>query len=265
MLWLHILAFCTAVHSTELLDRNLGYRSPFQNHPQFARDTREIHARHVQHARRQVVGATGFDDEHYPTFYGADFSNSPFVWSGGVNFTHSVASGDPLNNSVLLWTRAVPDEVAVLGQPVSSQSPESVPVCVQFVIHATPELSGRPIDSGQAFTSYDVDFTVKVEATGLKPDTKYFYQFADCTNTSSTSPVGTTRTISSPDTPASQVNGGKDLTFAVFSCSQYQSGWFNAYGFAAHNTSADIFVHLGDYIPWRGTRFVSSCPVVWFG
>ncbi|KAI0312181.1 PhoD-like phosphatase-domain-containing protein [Amylostereum chailletii] len=109
-------------------------------------------------------------------------------------------------------------------------------------------MQGPPVDSGQAFTSYDVDFTVKVEATGLLPDTKYFYQFSDCTNSSSVSPMGRTRTISHADTPADEVNSGKDLTLAVFSCSQFQSGWFNAYGFAAHNTSADVFIHLGDYI-----------------
>lgn len=25
-------------------------------------------------------------------------------------------------------------------------------------------------------------------------------------------------------------------------------GWFNAYGFAAHNVTADVFIHLGDYV-----------------
>lgn len=71
------------------------------------------------------------------------------------------------------------------------------------------------------------------------------------------------------EAPANEVNGGKPLTFAVFSCSRYQDGkfaelygfgvlrtyiiihlpgYFNAYGVAAHNTSADVFVHLGDYV-----------------
>ncbi|TBU65612.1 PhoD-like phosphatase-domain-containing protein [Dichomitus squalens] len=155
-----------------------------------------------------------------------------------------VASGDPLDNSVLLWTRAV---------PIGSQLPDqSIPVCVSFKIFDNAKLSGRPVDSGDAFTTYDVDWTLKIEATNLKPDTHYWFQFADCTNTSTVSPVGNTRTISSPDTPAEQVNGGKPLTFAVFSCSQYQAGWFNAYGVAAHNTTADIFLHLGDYVPYTG-------------
>lgn len=52
------------------------------------------------------------------------------------------------------------------------------------------------MNAGEAFTSYDVDWTVKVEATGLHPDTKYFYQFTDCV-TESRSPIGATRTIAS--------------------------------------------------------------------
>lgn len=44
-----------------------------------------------------------------------------------------------------------------------------------------------------------MDFTLKVEATNLKPDTKYWFQFADCTNPKTVSPVGATRTISTPD------------------------------------------------------------------
>ncbi|KAF8885980.1 PhoD-like phosphatase-domain-containing protein [Infundibulicybe gibba] len=246
MHWLVLQLLCaSAAQATLLLDRNLAYRSPFADNPQLAHNTREIQKRHVQHARRQmdVADATKFDDEHYPTFYGADFSNSPFIWKGGLNFTHAVASGDPFDTSVLLWTRAVP-----LTSPDGQLPDQSVPACLSFAVHTSASLSGRPVDSGQAFTSYDVDWTLKVEAKGLKPDTKYFFQFSDCTNPKGVSPVGSTRTIASPNTPAKQVNGGKPLTLAVFSCSRYQDGWFNAYGAAVHNTSADIFVHLGDYI-----------------
>lgn len=240
-----LLSLCSLAYATKLLDRNLVYRSPFQDLPEFSRDTNAIHTRFIRHAKRQIGDATVFDDEHYPTFYGSDFSNSPFIWTGGVTFTHSVASGDPLGDSVLLWTRAVPTSVVDGSAPVPDQS---VPVCVTYKVFDSPSFYGDPVSSGEAFTSYDVDFTVKVEATGLNPDTKYWYFFADCTKSASTSPVGVTRTISKPDTPASLVNGGKNLSIAVFSCSRYQDGYFNAYGFAAHNTSADIFIHLGDYI-----------------
>ncbi|KAJ7940710.1 PhoD-like phosphatase-domain-containing protein [Mycena leptocephala] len=149
-----------------------------------------------------------------------------------------VASGDPLDTSVLIWTRAF---------PLGAGPDQSVPVCVSYKIFTSPAL-GKHIDSAEAFTSWDVDFTVKFEVSNLKPDTQYFYVFSDCTNPSTLSPVGRTRTLPSPNTPAALVNGGKPLTLAVFSCSQFQTGWFNAYGVAAHNTSAEIFVHLGDYI-----------------
>ncbi|KAL7283566.1 hypothetical protein ACG7TL_003001 [Trametes sanguinea] len=245
MLSLLLTAFALGVASgaTELFDRNLAYSSPFVGAPHLSHNTRALQARHVEYAKRQLSdteSSEGFKDEHYPTFYGGDFSNSPWVYSGGINFTHSVASGDPFDNSVLLWTRAVPKGAVLPDQ--------SIPVCVSFKIFDNAKLSGRPIDSGDAFTSYDVDFTLKVEAQNLKPDTHYWFQFADCTNPKTVSPVGMTRTIASPNTPAHQVNGGKPLTFAVFSCSRYQDGYFNAYGVAAHNTSADFFVHLGDYI-----------------
>ncbi|KAF8274942.1 PhoD-like phosphatase-domain-containing protein [Lactarius quietus] len=191
----------------------------------FSRDTNAIHTRFVRHVKRQFGDATVFNDDHYPTFYGSNFSNSPFIWTGGLAFTHPGASQnktktwETLAGSVLLWTRAVPTSVVDGSTPVPDQS---VPVCVTYKVFASP------------ITSYDVDFTVKVEATGL--NTKYWYIFADCAKSTSTSPVGVTRTISWPDTPASKVNGRKNLSIAVFSCSRYQ------------DASADIFIHLGDYI-----------------
>lgn len=112
---------------------------------------------------------------------------------------------------------------------------------MNYNVFKNVDLSGNPVDSGSAFTSYDVDFTVKVEAKNLKAYTKYWYQFADCADSATVSPVGTTRTIAhytsrlcaicgrTPTNllrkaPASKVNSGKPLTLAVFSCSQYQNG-----------------------------------------
>lgn len=88
------------------------------------------------------------------------------------NLLLAVASGDPFNTSVLLWTRAVP----LHNETGTGPSPESVPVCVSYSIFNDSSLEGTPIDSAQGFTSFDVDFTVKMEATGLEPDTKYWYQ-----------------------------------------------------------------------------------------
>ncbi len=85
-------ALAASSQATLLLDRNLAYRSPFIDHPevrqdmtlscqcyespaQHGLDTKSIHARHVQQSKRQIIDATPFKDEHYPNFYGSDFSN----------------------------------------------------------------------------------------------------------------------------------------------------------------------------------------------
>lgn len=115
-------ALALTASATQLLDRNLVYSSPFNGHPQvslrlvgvinglltylqFARDTKTIQKRHIQHAKRQMANSTGYTNEAYPTFYGQDFSNviitlvslyfslisptqSPYVWSAGIDFTH---------------------------------------------------------------------------------------------------------------------------------------------------------------------------------
>ncbi|KAH8832807.1 PhoD-like phosphatase-domain-containing protein [Flagelloscypha sp. PMI_526] len=212
-----------AIPALAVFDRNLGYHSPFL-----------VALRGTFLVVYPRPSQSSFNDEKYPTFYGSDFSNSPTVWSGGIHFTHS----DPWDTSVILWTRAAP----VDGSAVKP----SIPICVSYKISEAS--SGNVIDSGDAFTSYDVDFTVKVEATGLSPDTKYTYQFADCTNSKTVSPEGKTRTLPSPDAEPSYINGGTPLTFSVFSCAQYQNGWFNAYGVATHNISTDFYIHLGDYV-----------------
>lgn len=154
--------------------------------------------------------------------------------------------------------------------PTGTAQPDAAtPVCVSFGVWTAQDVSGAPVDHGQAFTSAEVDWTVKVEAGSLSPDSTYYYRFADCTNNATVSVTGTTRTLPSPDStstafnvyrfhaewelirllaPADQVNGGKPITFAVFSCANYPYGYFNAYSYAAEKVNADIFIHLGDYV-----------------
>lgn len=231
-----ILSLCLAGQAVGTpYKRNIAYHSPFESHPQLGYDTGSLGHRNIQ---RQVIDASRFKDEHYVLYGGADFTNAPFIWAGGVNFTHNVASGDPLSASVLLWTRAAPKDGAFPDQ--------SVPICVSFRIWDNERRAGAPVDSGDAFTSVDVDWTVKVEASNLLPDTWYWYQCADCANPKTTSPVGRTRTFANPNTPANKVNGGKRLQLAVFSCSNFPFGFFNAYRVASEK-QADAFIHLGDY------------------
>jgi alkaline phosphatase D len=92
----------------------------------------------------------------------------------------------------------VPSPIA-LNAASTAGPDQSVPVCVHFSVFNNEQLAGSPVAQGEAFTSYDVDFTVKVEATGLEPDTVYWYQFEDCAavqgGDKAKSPVGKTRTF----------------------------------------------------------------------
>ncbi|EMR71240.1 putative alkaline phosphatase-like protein [Eutypa lata UCREL1] len=170
-----------------------------------------------------------------------------------LTFTHGVASGDPYADSVILWTRAAPSTAsdrsnATVEGTAALYSHETNayikadpdPVCVQWSVFE-PSGGGDTAASGEAYTTSDIDFTVKVEATGLKPFTTYNYQFKIC-GTNTTSPLGRTKTAPTADDDVS------DIKLAVFSCSNYPNGYFNAYGNAARKDEHDYVVHLGDYI-----------------
>lgn len=136
-------------------------------------------------------------------------------------FTHSVASGEPAADSMLLWTRYV---------PVSGDSAH-----VRAEVSPTRDFA-RIVARGEQITGGWRDWTVKITVDGLDPATTYFYRFvAD----GGTSPIGQTRTL--PQGNAARFRA------AVFSCSNLAYGYFNAYGHAADRDDFDVAVHLGDY------------------
>ena len=135
-------------------------------------------------------------------------------------FYHGVASGDPLNNSVIIWTRVTPKNH---GQ-----------VKVNYQI-STDSTMNVIVDSGIFETDSSRDYTVKVDIKNLLPGTTYYYQFRAFDKKS---PIGRTKTIAENPT---QVR----LGFA--SCSNYAWGYFNAYRIMAEDT-LDAVIHLGDYI-----------------
>jgi alkaline phosphatase D len=137
-------------------------------------------------------------------------------------FYHGVASGDPLEDKVIIWTRVTPDEDATID--------------VTWKIATDPNLTNI-INTGITSTSADKDYTVKVDVTGLSPSTTYYYSFNALGKESIT---GRTRT-----TPTESVD---HLRFAVVSCSNYQAGYFNAYRKIAERKDLDAVIHLGDYI-----------------
>ena len=141
----------------------------------------------------------------------------------GPVFQHGVASGDPLADRVILWTRATPrtDRAALR---------------VGWVVAADPGLASV-VASGSFVTGAWRDYTVKVDATGLAPASTYYYAF-DAEG--ERSPVGRTRTL-----PTGSV---ERLRIAIASCANLAYGWFNAYRRIAERAELDLVIHLGDYL-----------------
>jgi len=142
-----------------------------------------------------------------------------------IPFPHGVASGDPLPESVLLWTRIAVDDTAT----------EMVPV--NWEVASDPAFENI-VQVGRVTAPRVDDFTVHVEVGGLSPHTTYYYRFIDRSGESSA--IGRTRTAP---------RGAHDhLRFAVASCSSIYSGYFNAYRRIAERSDLDLTIHLGDYL-----------------
>lgn len=139
-----------------------------------------------------------------------------------VDFGHGVASGDPLSDRVILWTRISPQIDA--------------PVSVKWRICEDADMQYE-VNSGTFTTDASRDYTVKVDADGLMPNTWYFYQF-EAGNKKSV--IGRTKTAAE--------TGLDRLRLAVVSCSSFPHGYFNVYRVLSERNDLDAIVHLGDYI-----------------
>ncbi|MBI1193215.1 MAG: hypothetical protein GC205_08575 [Bacteroidetes bacterium] len=138
-------------------------------------------------------------------------------------FSQGIASGDPMTDRVMLWTRVDglgPDERAELIWQVAADS-----MFVQLI--ATGNTVAKP----------NRDHCVHVDAVGLEPDFEYYYRFG--TSAGIFSAVGRVRTL--PEET-------DHVKLAVFSCASIWAGYFNAYRMAASNHNIDFIVHLGDYV-----------------
>ncbi|PZP36549.1 MAG: alkaline phosphatase [Roseateles depolymerans] len=137
-------------------------------------------------------------------------------------FAHGVASGDPLSDRLVIWTRIT---------AVGDAAPR-----VYWEVATDPDFA-HVVRTGLQATNSTRDFTVKVDVAGLQPGTLHFYRFL-CGGQYSV--IGRGRTL--PVGDVSQVK------LAVFSCSNYPAGLFHAYGQAARMADLDAAVHLGDFI-----------------
>ncbi len=136
-------------------------------------------------------------------------------------FYHGVASGDPLSDRVIIWTRVTPTGTG------------SVSVSWQV---ATDSVFAHVVNSGTVTTDSSVDYTVKVDVTGLSANSWYYYKFKTGTAFSITA---RTKTL-----PAGNVDS---IRLAVMSCSDFQSGFFNVYNDVSRRNDLSAVVHLGDY------------------
>lgn len=139
-------------------------------------------------------------------------------------FYHGVASGDPLHDRVIIWTRVTPD------------SNFTGNISVNWRV-ATDTSMINIISNGIVMTDISKDYTVKVDATGLAENTWYYYEFSALGYNSIR---GRTRT-------ATQSNVDS-LRFAVVSCANYEAGFFNVYKVIKERNDIDAVLALGDYI-----------------
>ncbi|MFI7100410.1 alkaline phosphatase D family protein [Streptomyces sp. NPDC050161] len=150
----------------------------------------------------------------------------------GQLFRHGVASGDPLPDGILLWTRVTPAPSAVPG---SGRGPATE---VGWEV-ATDRDFTEVVARGHATATASADHTVKADVRGLRPATRYFYRF---TAHGTHSPVGRTRTAPAHDAAAGNVR------FGVVSCANWESGYFSPYRHLAARADLDAVLHLGDYL-----------------
>lgn len=162
---------------------------------------------------------------------GSDGSDLPdYDYDGPLGpeglFSHGVASGDPLADAVILWTRLSPDDGA--------------PLDVYWEVARDPSFVDR-VGAGWFVTDGDRDFTVKLDAIGLDAGTTYYYRFRALGRASL---IGRTRTA-----PSGAVDR---IRMGVAACSHYANGYFHAYRGLAQRADLDVVLHLGDYIYERG-------------
>ncbi|QNP73232.1 alkaline phosphatase D family protein [Streptomyces roseirectus] len=152
-------------------------------------------------------------------------------------FLHGLASGDPLPDGVLLWTRVTPTAEAIPG---SGLGPDTEVEWVVARDRALTDIAAK----GSVTATAAADHTVKADVRGLAPATDYWFRFsAGGTH----SPVARTRTAPAAD---AAVTG---LRFGVVSCANWEAGYFAAYRHLAARNDLDAWLHLGDYIYEYGT------------
>ncbi|WNO75131.1 alkaline phosphatase D family protein [Streptomyces sp. AM8-1-1] len=147
-------------------------------------------------------------------------------------FLHGLASGDPLPDGVLLWTRITPTPESLPG---SGKGPDTA---VGWEV-AEDSAFTKVVARGTTTSTAETDHTVRADVRGLRPATAYWFRFTAGTTVSA---VGRTRTAPATEAATSGVR------FGVVSCANWEAGYFSAYRHLAARADLDAILHLGDYI-----------------
>jgi alkaline phosphatase D len=150
--------------------------------------------------------------------------------AAGYPFSLGVASGSPLPDSVILWTRILPD-------PLDANSAPRLAVPLRWEV-AQDEGFRRIAAKGSAIATPELAHSVRVNVTGLQPGRWYWYRFM---LGDAVSPVGRTRTA-----PAANDMPGL-LKLAVASCQHWEFGSYAAHRYIAER-QPDLVAFIGDYI-----------------
>jgi alkaline phosphatase D len=161
---------------------------------------------------------------------GSTLRPSPAPATRHRHFQHGVASGDPLPDGVVLWTRVTPTPDATPG---SGRGPSAR---VSWEV-ARDEDFAAVVAEGVATTDARRDHTVKLDVRSLEPATDHWFRFRHGPDTV----VGRTRTAPAEDADEER------LRLGVVCCANWQAGYFTPYRHLLDH-DLDAVVHLGDYL-----------------
>ncbi|MEV6160482.1 alkaline phosphatase D family protein [Streptomyces sp. NPDC052052] len=193
--------------------------------------SRHVFSQSSAPSRRAVVKAVAATAAVAPALGAATTAHA----ADGPAFLHGVASGDPLPDGILLWTRVTPSPDAVPGSGRGAETP------VRWEVAEDKEFA-RVVARGTTVAKAASDHTVRADVRGLAPATAYWFRFSAGDGTGTVSPVGRTRTA-----PAAGA-ATPGVRFGVVSCANWEAGFFSPYRHLAARADLDAVLHLGDYI-----------------
>jgi len=159
---------------------------------------------------------------------------SRFAFAAGHDYPFSlgVASGDPLPDGFVIWTRLATQPFALDGKGGMRE-----PAAVRWSV-ASDELMRNIVKQGESIADGRLAHSVHIEVSGLAPDRPYWYRFEAL---GAQSAVGQARTMPALGTAAAAA------TVGFVSCSNWEMGYFSAYRHLAAERP-DLVFFLGDYI-----------------